>query len=47
MQQIDNIPLSPIKIPKETNDQYEKKETFFTSIISLFIRCFDKPKEDD
>lgn len=47
MQQIDKTSLSPIKIPKEENDYYEKKETLFTNIISLFINCFYKTKEDD
>jgi hypothetical protein len=46
MQQIDNIPLSPIKIPKD-NEHEEKKETFYTSIISLFIQCFYKKKDED
>jgi hypothetical protein len=47
MQEIDNIPLSPIRIPKEKNEQDEKKQSFFTSFIFFFINCFSKKKEYD
>lgn len=47
MQQIDSTSLSPIRIPKEKNENEEKTIPFYTSIISFFIDCFHKKKEDD
>jgi hypothetical protein len=47
MQQIDSTSLSPIRIPKEKNENEEKKKSFYTNIISLLFDCFSKPKEDD
>ena len=47
MQQIDSTSLSPIRIPKEKNENEEKIKPFYYNIISLFIDCFHKKKEDD
>ena len=44
---IDNIPLSPIRIPKQTNENEEKAKTYYTDILSFFIDCFYKKKESD